>query len=623
MGKQSNRVPAYGGDNPYIFISYSHKDTARVLPVIAAMQDKGYRIWYDQGIEAGSEWSNNIAKHLRDCSAFVAFVSKYSMASENCLDEIAYAKSNNKPSLMIFLEEEVELPAGVEMQTARFQRMFYTEDTDIAGFVGQVEGARMLSACRGDDAYEYYNSVREGAAHGNNVGGGSKVRKLRAAMIVGGAVVVILFVVFAIFMMSQSSSQNEDMTSEHTDTETTESENTNESENTTAEDTQEETSEETSVETEPEETEPEETETQKPEIVMSDDLADLTFMLCGEVYQLPMSYSELEADGWMPAERTITINGTPQLCLDILVGGHSSTSLSIVKNGNEVACEVYNPSGDARKIKNCIVVSIIVAEQNNVDFAIAKGIKAGDDESAVREAFGIPSYSSAGMMRYNFEDRSVTFSHRTSNNAIIELYSMHGVEFENTETRTERPDYLNEYVKPDELGDDILSGNVELFDGLVIRMPAPLYEFLDNGWEIASAPSSYVVSGGESELTLQKDDHVIKVTLMNYSDYQTTLENCAVIKLAAETSTFSPQKIVTLAGGVCLGMSYEEVKAHLPMDNFEEREGTSIYSDFYWYSGHTTTRMQSIKVQVSREYFDHPNRVFYYVEIKAKWVEEP
>ena len=131
----NSKIPVYNGDKPYIFISYSHRDTDTVLPIISAMEDRGYRIWFDQGIEAGSEWSNNIAKHLRDCSAFVAFVSKHSMASENCLDEIAYAKSNNKPSLMIFLEENVILPEGVEMQTARFQRIYHLSSDSTESFV--------------------------------------------------------------------------------------------------------------------------------------------------------------------------------------------------------------------------------------------------------------------------------------------------------------------------------------------------------------------------------------------------------------------------------------------------------------------------------------------------------
>ena len=49
-----NRPIAYSGDEPYLFISYAHKDSERVLPVILSLQEKGFRVWYDEGIEVGS-----------------------------------------------------------------------------------------------------------------------------------------------------------------------------------------------------------------------------------------------------------------------------------------------------------------------------------------------------------------------------------------------------------------------------------------------------------------------------------------------------------------------------------------------------------------------------------------
>ena len=43
---------AYEGNEKYIFFSYAHRDSATVLPMIEYMQEKGFRIWYDAGIEA-------------------------------------------------------------------------------------------------------------------------------------------------------------------------------------------------------------------------------------------------------------------------------------------------------------------------------------------------------------------------------------------------------------------------------------------------------------------------------------------------------------------------------------------------------------------------------------------
>jgi len=145
---------SYSGDKPYIFISYAHKDSGIVVPLVQAMQNSGYRVWFDMGIEVGTEWSNDIAAHLRDCALFVAFISKNSVGSENCLDEIAYAKSHQKPALMIFLEEDVVLPEGTEMQTARFQRMYYNRIGTVEGYMASLNNSTFFLPCREEQKKE-------------------------------------------------------------------------------------------------------------------------------------------------------------------------------------------------------------------------------------------------------------------------------------------------------------------------------------------------------------------------------------------------------------------------------------------------------------------------------------
>ncbi len=138
----------YTGDEPYLFVSYAHRDSEAVLPLIRAMQAAGYRIWFDQGIEVGTEWSNNIAARLRGCGAFLFFASQNSVKSENCLDEVAYAKTHRKPALLAFLEEDVVLPEGTEMQTARFQRVYVNRQESIEAFVQTLTTASVLEPCR-------------------------------------------------------------------------------------------------------------------------------------------------------------------------------------------------------------------------------------------------------------------------------------------------------------------------------------------------------------------------------------------------------------------------------------------------------------------------------------------
>ena len=47
--------PAYTGDAPYIFVSYSHEDDEIVYPEIQWLKDQGFNIWDDEGISREPE----------------------------------------------------------------------------------------------------------------------------------------------------------------------------------------------------------------------------------------------------------------------------------------------------------------------------------------------------------------------------------------------------------------------------------------------------------------------------------------------------------------------------------------------------------------------------------------
>ena len=43
----------YEGNRPYLFISYAHKQSEEVVSTIRILYEKGWRLWYDEGIPAG------------------------------------------------------------------------------------------------------------------------------------------------------------------------------------------------------------------------------------------------------------------------------------------------------------------------------------------------------------------------------------------------------------------------------------------------------------------------------------------------------------------------------------------------------------------------------------------
>ncbi|MBQ8260998.1 MAG: TIR domain-containing protein [Lachnospiraceae bacterium] len=115
---------------PYIFISYSHRDSDKVIKIVERLQSEGYNVWYDEGIDPGTEWDENIAKHVSACSYFIAFISNGYIGSKNCKDELNYSRELDKEQLLVYLEE-VNLSGGMAMRMNRIQAIFwYKYDND-------------------------------------------------------------------------------------------------------------------------------------------------------------------------------------------------------------------------------------------------------------------------------------------------------------------------------------------------------------------------------------------------------------------------------------------------------------------------------------------------------------
>jgi hypothetical protein len=111
---------AYLGTDPYLFASYAHADAGVVYPEIQFLHGRGHRIWYDEGIEVGGEWSEAIADAIEGCAQFLVFMSPRAAGSKHVREEIYYAFSKEKPILCVHLEPTV-LPGGLEMRLGPFQ----------------------------------------------------------------------------------------------------------------------------------------------------------------------------------------------------------------------------------------------------------------------------------------------------------------------------------------------------------------------------------------------------------------------------------------------------------------------------------------------------------------------
>jgi tetratricopeptide (TPR) repeat protein len=93
-----------------VFISYSSEDRERVRPLAAALEARGFSVWWDRALAAGDDYANVIAKALADSKASIVVWSRVSVESPWVRDEAAHAREANR--LVPVLFDKVQIPLG-------------------------------------------------------------------------------------------------------------------------------------------------------------------------------------------------------------------------------------------------------------------------------------------------------------------------------------------------------------------------------------------------------------------------------------------------------------------------------------------------------------------------------
>src|SRR4029077_11253769 len=79
-----------------LFISYSRKDLAAVESLVAVLKKRGWSVWFDQHLKAGSSVDRVIEQALSNARAVVVAWSRNSVNSDWVRAEAAYAQENAK-----------------------------------------------------------------------------------------------------------------------------------------------------------------------------------------------------------------------------------------------------------------------------------------------------------------------------------------------------------------------------------------------------------------------------------------------------------------------------------------------------------------------------------------------
>lgn len=87
----SGKIQRCDIDRPYAFISYCSKDSALVWEDVCYLQKEGYNIWIDINLkETDESWKTGALEAIKDinCKLFIFYISKASVVSKPCLEEL-------------------------------------------------------------------------------------------------------------------------------------------------------------------------------------------------------------------------------------------------------------------------------------------------------------------------------------------------------------------------------------------------------------------------------------------------------------------------------------------------------------------------------------------------------
>ena len=185
----------YEGAEPYVFISYSHADHERVLAIVTELKKRDYRVWYDANIEAGKQWTAELAEKIAECGLFLPFISRTFVDSEYCMQEVRHAKKKKRDMVPLWLAKNdlwEELEFLLENRQG-FSLLSHTNDELYAW----ADSQRAFQSCRAGTAQtpaplaEIVTQNRPAAPSGAFVGREDKIQAIEDAFRDGQTAVVL------------------------------------------------------------------------------------------------------------------------------------------------------------------------------------------------------------------------------------------------------------------------------------------------------------------------------------------------------------------------------------------------------------------------------------------------
>ena len=327
-----------------------------------------------------------------------------------------------------------------------------------------------------------------------------------------------------------------------------------------------------------EETDTKEEEIEEYSVKISKNLYDFQFAIDGDVKSLPSRIREWVDQGWeYPKEKQ-----NAALETDSYIEGE------ILKQGKkQITVDLVNLEGQETQVMDCYVGGITLTyEKGGSVYQLPGGITLGKSPlTQVTEAYGIPTdeYSEKEELYVTYEfgtykKAELIFDTEEEILRKIVLKNYRAPVSEEEEISKETPEEVTAYEAPQKLTENPADYIVS-YGRAMYEIPAPVSEFVKNGWSIQEEGSdTYVKAGRHGYVTLEQDGAVLYAVVRNYSDKTVPAEYTFVTRVSGD---FDVVKIPIIIGkGITLGMSAENMQLLLdgiPYETKDEEQGTSYY----------------------------------------------
>lgn len=319
---------------------------------------------------------------------------------------------------------------------------------------------------------------------------------------------------------------------------------------------------------------------------LSDDLYSFQVELNGMVYQFPMSFNDLTANGWK-------YDGDTSLKLE--PNQYTSEQFSN-EDGLKIYADLINLGENTEPFDGCqiggfSVDNFLVGDQE-ISLTLPKGIQYGKaNMQDVISAYGDPTKKYEGSMytsltyeyaSYQDIDLKIDIETKVINSIDLRNFTLpQEASDQSAEVSSEVPAVVSDYNAPSSLSDDLTSFIVD-YDGVLYQLPAPVSEFEKNGWKVKPEESDSTVKAKDfGWVTLMKNNQSLRVIANNYADIATTINNCFVTTVKGDdNSTDMP---ITIQKNITRGMSKSDLEKALKGVKYETDDSTSL--EYYTIKG--------------------------------------